>query len=330
MASQRFERGSQLAWALERGGGYRTTVNLEWQFVDLGGASSRASEPLDVGELVGKPGKLPQVSIEPTGGGRVRVSADEPLVFWTLVDDEPSLASETEEVDYGTVARVGPLLLAPLDDEQYASVEQGRMSLREPPLMGGQAPQRDSGSDLELYAAARQRLTRAFTLSFLGAAGIALAVDALLFIRFPPTGRSWEWTPFLIIGGFKLFMLTVSCAPLLASMIRWRRTPGAWTDAEAQGRSWPLPLTVTTGAFVLYLTPWVLGTATSAVLTLTVCQPRYSGFIDAFISASFVLAFFFSIILALIEVFFLKDAHIHILKWYGPASRFLRDPASEK
>lgn len=328
MEQRRFDRGAKLAWAVERGGGYRSSAHIEWQFVDLDDVRCTSSELLDVGELVGELGTLPKLLIKPAASGRIEAVAENPMVVWALTEDEPTLETDCEEVAYGTVIRVGPLLVAPLDDEQHASIEKGRMSLREPPALVGEAPHRDSGSDFLLYATARRRLARRFALSVFGAMLITITPSG--FMLFDEYIRRHDWGLPIFIALFFLVIFFIAWAPFIFAMVRWQRTPGAWSSSEDVGRNWPSWITVPLGALALYFIPWIIGTSFATLLTMMVCQPRNRDLTQMIMASSMIMTFVVCILFAILGSLYSDRLAPRILRWYGPPSRFLTEPSSNR
>lgn len=137
--AKQFEIAAEIAWMVDNASGYRGASLREWRYESIGklpgGRPSLTSRRarLEVQQLA-EDERLPPIVIEPLANQRVLVSSEVALVVQEYGESVSRASGGRAEIPYGSVVRAGPLLFAPLYEEQADSVRRGVMTL---PFIGG-------------------------------------------------------------------------------------------------------------------------------------------------------------------------------------------------
>jgi len=174
--------------------GYRNSVERSWRFTKLsdGPAPPRhrwRAQVLSLSAVIGEGAKAPPVRLEPTAGGRVRISSPLRLAVRSYDEQLPTASDGVVEVPYGSVVRVGPVLFSVLYSEQLDSMSQGRFAL---PFVGAAldsqpvVEERDGSSCLEERASILHLWKLVFGTAILlaGLSAVALALGRGYHFRY--------------------------------------------------------------------------------------------------------------------------------------------------
>lgn len=182
MVVARFEKDACIAWRVDFDRGYRDATGESWDVVPLEGTRRGWRLPrfgrrrsIQIEHVVGDTiPTLPEVRLEPISEGKLRVRSTLELVVQRLGEDVPQRVASLVEVRYGAVVRAGPLLFAPLTQEQARSFRAGDLDL---PFVGGGL---ESDSVWESLSGADEALERAAAKSRPSRAPIVVAIAFII------------------------------------------------------------------------------------------------------------------------------------------------------
>lgn len=233
-----FEPESQIAYRIEHELGYRDSADTDWHFVsleDICGRTSRFRPQIaHLDDLVPTGVTVPTLEISPgPEAGEVRLSSVVRIAVHLYGDTSSSVAGREVDVPYGSVARVGPLLVAPLYAEQVESIHDGLLTL---PSIGPIGNMEGAEEDEIEPPRSRQwaiKLWGATWLTgFVASAGLGLAACIGLYHPYYSHSASVPTIMVFLVGLF-WFWLVITGVPVHRIISDWVQAPAM--DPEGLG-----------------------------------------------------------------------------------------------